>query len=195
MEQSSNDAPHGQLRRGPRSSLAVRPDMSHRARHCIGVCPIWPPIGRALLSATYAILVGEAGLQRPVGRLQQSSSRIRGRRSRLLVARTGTLTDYSECRGTRRQPHGRVGVTRSLPPVCAEARAQAFAASGHPISVCGGHGPVRAPGQHPGAERLRAGRRARGVVARDRPRRHRTQKDPVMGPKGGTAGQGQTSRR
>ena len=45
-----------------------------------------------------------------------------------------------------------------------------------------------------GADGLRPGRRASGVVARDRLRHHQTQTDPVIDPKGGTAAPGQHQR-
>ena len=62
--------------------------------------------------------------------------------------------------------HGSLVATGSLLPVCADAGALAFASS-HRISTGRGHESVSSPGQHPGVEYLRAGHRARGVVARD----------------------------
>jgi hypothetical protein len=122
-----------------------------------------------------------------------ASGELRGQRRK----RSPTKQAQRACRSSGARHEGRqFGVARSLPLVCAEARAQAFAASAHPIWACRGHGPERAPGQHPGAERLRVGHRARGAVVRDRGRHHhQTQKNPVMDLTGGTADRGQTSRR
>lgn len=65
------------------------------------------------------------------------------------------------------------GASLQFAPAPAPAGAHAFAASAHRISARCGRVPVRPPGRHPGAERLRVGDRAGGVAARDQ-RRHRS---------------------